>query len=213
MIVGVGSAPPRLLEELRKYVKHPRVFIWPEFFDSKRELIEKRYARYVEKVLAYRHGIVIALWPDYLYEDKFGLCSYDILWIFPLHSLSELDKLRARCIAFLGYPSQREATISGQRVVLRDYDIRSFLDAAEQLGYSTWYLGANSREIYEAVAHRFDGVDVTTLSIPGWGYRHNLGPGAAAVIARWLEALAEGRILRSRNGKLIEVRPLPVSKA
>ena len=208
MIVGFGSAPPQLLERLRLYVDDPRVLIYPEFFDAKRELIEKRYARYVEKVLAYRHRIVIALWPDYCHAEcaaRFGLHSMtDIVWVFPLHHMWEINFVlgfmdRVFDTFFVGYASQQS---------LRDYTIHQFIDACRAHGLPMWYLGANSREIYEAVLNRFDGVDVTTLSIPGWSYRDNLRPEAPKVISEWLRALANGVVLRSRNGRLVAARRL-----
>ncbi len=203
MIVGFGRAPLRLVEELRKYADDPRILLWPEFFDAKQQLINRNYAAYIRQLLMFRNSIVIALWPDWYY--RLDLARYlDIAWIFPMHSLNEIDFVlrlddHVRLL-FLGYPSARE---------LRDYSLETFLDVARELGLPTWYLGASSREVREAVAHGFDGVDVTTLSIPGWGFRDNRRVDSAALIATWLKSLADGKVLeKHRLLALAKCRPL-----
>ena len=183
MIIGFGSAPRKVLEQLRSKPLPPNVLVYPEFFDSKSDLINRRYEAYVRKVREWRANIIVAVWPDYVYSDY--LCKYDdIMWIFPLHSLSELSRLPP-CITFVGYASAPN---------LRDYTIREFMAKAPR---PWWYLGANSTEIYEALRYRFDGVDVTTLSIPGWCYRDNIRNGH--LVVEWLTQLAKGRILKAKQ--------------
>lgn len=183
--MGFGYAPRFFIERLRSYVAHPMVLIYPEFFDDKNALLRSDRVSYVLRLLENRDRVVVALWPDYMAEDRFGLCSYDVLWVYPLHSLREVDRL-PQCIEFLGFASERS---------LRDYTLAQFLDVAKQLGYRTWFLGASSRELRLALVCGFDGVDVTTLSIPGWRYSDSRRPDAPALVALFLENLAERRLL------------------
>lgn len=194
MIIGFGRAPQKLLEELRKYVDDHRVLIYPEFFDAKLSLIKERsYAKYLEKLIEYRSRIIIAVWPDYYYRVE--IARLVDAWIFPMHSVDEIDfvlKLDDHVsLLFLGYPSSKE---------LRDYSLEDFLTLARELDLPMWYLGASPREVREALRYGFDGVDVHTLSIPGWGYRDNRGcRDSPRLIALWLKALAEGRILSRKH--------------
>ena len=190
-IVGFGSAPRRLLEELRRYVDHPNIYIFPEFFDDKKSLIQRRYAKYVENVYKNRDRIIIALWPDYLYDDRFNLCDLPIIWIFPLHSMKELEQGLPWCIEFVGYATQES---------LRDYTIYEYLDAVKMYGYRKWMLGANSREIYDCIRYNFDGVDITTLTIPSITFSDLKNWDVVVKIIKiFLENLVEGRVLRKKQ--------------
>ena len=193
VIVAYGSAPKRLLLELREYKYDENVLLFPEFFDSKRNLISRNYRAYFKKVREWERNIIVALWPDYFYAA--WPCKYkDIMWVFPLHTKDELTKLPP-CITFIGYASSPE---------LRDYDLRWFV---ENVPRPWWYLGASSKEVYEAVRYRFDGVDVHSLSIPGWGFRDSIHN--AEKIALWLQQLARGRVLK-RNDLVYCYTPLPI---
>lgn len=185
MIVGFGRAPSFFLDKLRSYVAHPRVFIYPEFFDDKNALLRGDRASYVLRLLEHRARIIVALWPDYMVDDRFGLCSYRIIWIYPLHSKSEIDRV-PHCIDYIGYVPDTK---------LRDYTLTWFLNTTRELGYKTWFLGASSREIRLALWCSFDGVDVGTLSVPKLRFRDLQRPDAPKVIAIFLENLAEGRIV------------------
>jgi len=154
MIVGVGRAPRKLLEELRKLIDDPRIFIFPEFFDDKKSLVQRRYVKYVESVYRLRDRVVIAPWPDYLYDDRFKLCDLDVIWVFPLHSLSELDRVPS-CVDVVGFCGDPN---------YRDYNVRQFVSAAKAYGYKMWFLGASRREIAIATSLGFWGLDVNTGS-------------------------------------------------
>ncbi|RLG82984.1 MAG: hypothetical protein DRO39_08920, partial [Thermoprotei archaeon] len=102
MIVGVGMVPSKLLEQLRRLVDDPRILLYPEFFDDKKSLLQLKRVKYIEKLLAVKNRVVVALWPDYLYDDPYGLCSLDVIWVFPIHSIEEFERL-PRCIDVVGY--------------------------------------------------------------------------------------------------------------
>ena len=183
MIVGVGRVPQRLLEELRVLVDHPNVFIYPEFFDDKKALLAKRYARYVERFLRYRGRVVVALWPDYLYEDRYGLCRFDVVWVFPIHSLGEFGKVPS-CVDVVGFAADPR---------FRSYGLQDFVERARELGYAMWWLGASKREIPVAKAHGFWGLDVNTGST-GLSYREIRSPWFPAYFARFLKRVADGEM-------------------
>ena len=183
MIVGVGMIPVRwLVDEVRRLVDDPDVYIYPEFFDAKKDLVEGRRNSYIEKVFRMRRYIVIALYPDYFYSEWLCRRIDDVFWIFPLHSLKELRKM-PRCIDFIGYPSAKE---------LRDYSLRQFFAAVKTYlkDYALWYLGASKRELSEAINNEFDGVDVTTLSVPRHGYQHIKRREFAKTFAEFLKKLS-----------------------
>ncbi len=191
MIVAYSNGPKRLLLRLREHEYPPNILIYPEFFDDKRSLIKRNYSNYFRKIKRWERNIIVALWPDYYYAS--WPCKWsDIMWIFPLHSKDELERI-PHCITFIGYASQPS---------LRDYSLEWFMDNVPR---PWWYLGANSREIYEAIRYRFDGMDVHSLSIPGWGFTDSIRN--ADKIAMWLTALANGRIL-TKNDLFYGYRPL-----
>ena len=183
MIVGVGRVPQRVLEGLRRFVDHPNVFIYPEFFDDKKALLARRYARYVERFLRYRDRVVVALWPDYLYVDRFGLCRFDVVWVFPIHSLDEFDRVPS-CVDVVGYAADPG---------YRSYTLRQFVERAGERGFAMWWLGASKREIPVAKAHGFWGVDVNTAST-GRSYGFIRSPGFPEYFARFLKRVADGDI-------------------
>jgi len=187
MIVGVGRAPKRLLEELRKLIDDPRIFIFPEFFDDKRYLLSSRrdrVLRYVERVARYRSSVVFAIYPDYCNRLSL-LCDLfsDILWIYPLHSLKEVEDGLPWCIDWLGYASDPR---------YRNYSLQQFLDIAKRYGFRTWFLGANAREVPIAINNGFDGVDVTTLSVPKVMFRDIKHPSFPNRFALFLKRIASG---------------------
>ena len=191
MIIAYSNGPKRLLLRLREYIYPENVLIYPEFFDSKRALITRNYSAYFRKIKEWRSVIIVALWPDYFYAS--WPCRYDdIMWIFPLHHKKELERV-PNCITFIGYASQPS---------LRDYSLEWFMDYVPR---PWWYLGANSRELYEAFKYNFDGMDVHSLSIPRWGYTNSIEN--ADKIAKWLIELAQGRIL-TKNDLFYGYKPL-----
>lgn len=183
MIVGVGRVPQRLLEELRALVDHPSVFIYPEFFDDKRSLLAKRHALYVERLLRYRGRVVIAVWPDYLYEDRYGLCRLDVVWVFPIHSLGEFGKVPS-CVDVVALAPEKGD---------RDYTVAQFVERARELGYAMWWFGARRREIGIAASLGFWGLDVNTGST-GLSYREIRSPWFPAYFARFLKRVADGEM-------------------
>lgn len=192
MIVGVGRLPGFLLDELRGLVDDPRVLIYPEFFDDKKALVNRRYARYVERLLEERRRVVVALWPDYLYEDRYGLCSLDVVWVFPIHSLEEFGRL-PRCIDVVGYAADPR---------YRDYALTSFVGYAKQLGYDMWWLGASRREIGVATTLGFWGLDVNTGST-GLSFREIRSPRFPMAFASFLKRVANNE-LRAEQGVLLK---------
>jgi len=192
MIVGVGRIPQKLLEELRKLIDDSNIYLYPEFFDDKRCLVNKRYIKYIERLLEERKRVIVALWPDYLYDDVYGLCSYSVVWIFPLHSLSEADRL-PHCIDVLGIPGTAS---------LRDYSLPSFVKLARELGLDMWWLGANRREIPIAIELGFWGLDVNTGST-GLPYARIRDPSFARYFASFLKRVANNE-LRARQRVLLE---------
>ena len=186
MYVGIGSMPSRFLDRVREYVSSEKVFIYPEFFDSKNELLSGvSVASYVMRILENRDRIVFAVFPDYHSRDRWGLCNLDVLWIYPLHRRQELQCLPP-CIEFIGIPCDRES---------RNYDIWEIYDVVKQLGYRLWLLGLRPSAVKLLRYYRFDGVDITTLSIPKWQFSDNRNPRAAEMFAFFAESLAEGRLL------------------
>ena len=192
MIVGVGmlGRARHLLDRLRGLVDHPNIYIFPEFFDSKKELIERRYATYVQRLLRYRDRVVIALWPDYLYVDRFSLCKMDIVWVFPIHYLSEFEKL-PRCIEVVGYAADPK---------YREYRLEQFIDVARERGFAMWWLGASKREIGIATALGFWGLDVNTGST-GLPFRAIRSPEFPRLFADFLYRVANNEY---RSGVLLK---------
>ncbi|WFO75590.1 hypothetical protein J4526_01505 [Desulfurococcaceae archaeon MEX13E-LK6-19] len=189
MIVGHGNAPRKLLEFLRERLAYnDRVLIYPEFFDSKNDLIKGNYMSYVRKLWLFRSKIVIALYPDYI--NKILNVPKNILYVYPVHNLDRdpefYDTLREHVDVIPGYVSMPS---------LRDYSIKDFCSVFNCS--ESWYLGANSREIYEAIEYGFWGVDITPLTIPGWGYRNNLQ--YHEVTAIFIEKLTQGKILKTKH--------------
>ena len=185
MIVGIANIPSWLLDEVRK-LSSDRVFVYPEFFDAKQQLVNgNSVVKYVSKVVQYRDRIIIAVFPDYQSEDRWGLCSLDIVWIYPLHRKEELYRL-PRCIDFVGIPSDAES---------RNYRLYEIYDEMRSLGYRLWLLGLRPSVAKLLRYYRFDGVDVTTLSIPKWQFSDNRQPYAAKAFRIFVEELSNGRVL------------------
>ena len=184
MIVGVGNLPRNLVEKLRMYVDDPRVLINPEFFDSKKELVNRRYNKYVEKVYRYRDVIIAAIYPDYLYKDVYKLCDLPIIWIFPIHSLKEFEIGIPSCVDVVGFAADPR---------YRDYTVTEFVEKAKMYGYKMWWLGASKREIEIATSMNFWGLDVNTGST-GLSFRKISSPEFPEYFAQFLRKVANNGI-------------------
>ena len=187
MIVGVGMVPSKLLEQLRRLVDDPRILLYPEFFDDKKSLLQLKRVKYIEKLLAVKNRVVVALWPDYLYDDPYGLCSLDVIWVFPIHSIEEFERL-PRCIDVVGYTG--------------DTSLAMFVRFAKELGLDMWWLGACKKEIVMATGLGFWGVDVNTGST-GLPYKVIGSKDFPKIFADFLKRVANEE-LRDRQRTLVE---------
>ena len=196
MIVGIANIPSWLLDEVRN-IGSDRVFVYPEFFDAKQQLVNGiGVARYVTKVIQYRQRIIVAVWPDYQTVDRWGLCSLDVVWIYPLHRWQELYLL-PQCIDFVGIPSDADS---------RNYRLYEIYDEIRSLGYRLWLLGLRPSAAKLLRYYRFDGVDVTTLSIPKWQFSDNKKPVAARAFRIFVEELAENNVVLDKYELLKRVQ-------
>lgn len=189
VVVGYGSGPMRLINVLReRLIYNNKVYVYPEFFDSKRDLLNRNYMGYVKKLWIHRNDIIIALYPDYI--NKILNVPRNILYVYPVHSLDKdsefYDQLRQYYDVIPGYASA---------LGLRDYTIEQFCSVFSCT--ESWYLGANSKEIYEAIEWGFWGVDITSLTIPGWSFRDNIQHPEA--IALFIEKLTQGKVLKGKH--------------
>jgi len=213
VIVAFGSGPPRLLDELRKYLDRIDTLVYPEFFDAKKFLVNREWSRYAHEVMTSiaRGTTVIAVFPDYCYDRCLAVLRPVLdraVWVYPLHSKNELGWVLTRFDNavpewFLGFPNRPE---------LRDFDMEWFLDAAKRYGLRTWLMGLKPR--FAKYIRLIDGCDVTTLSIPGWGYRDNRegyrGIPPAAYVAEFMKRLAGERVVLGRHQlrNIFSVKPL-----
>jgi len=184
-MVGVARVPSFLLDAARE-VESSYVYVYPEFFDAKRELMSGRaIINYISRIMQNRDRIVIAVYPDYQLEDKWSLCSLDIIWIYPLHRRDELYRL-PRCIDIVGIPSDRES---------RDYALFEIYDDIKALGYRLWLLGLRPSAVKLLRIYDFVGTDITTLSVPKWQYADNRQPYARDAFKLFVKYLTKGVVL------------------
>jgi len=213
MIVAFGSGPPKLLEALRTYLDHPNTFIYPEFFDAKKYLINKEWSRYAQELMRnVAMGItIIAVFPDYCYDKCLAILKPimdRVIWVYPMHYRRELEWIlnrfdREAAEYYLGFPNRPE---------LRDFDMDWFLDIAKKYGFRTWLMGLKPR--FAKYVRYIDACDVTTLSIPSWAYRDNVkeykGIPPEMFVAHFMKVLAEKRIVL--HGRMLKnvffVKPL-----
>jgi len=184
MIVGLGEHPKFLLDKLRDFIDLPNVLIYPEFYDDMQSLIRRKWSKYINDLVRMRDIVIIALWPDYYYRLNSVLADLPIIYIFPLHSLHELEfvlKLSDKVDMFIGYASNPK---------YRNYSLREFLNLSKTYGLSTWYLGANSRELKQALQYGFDGVDITPIAFPRLGFKDFRKPGFVEKYAEFIKYLA-----------------------
>ena len=188
VVVGYGSGPMRLINVLReRLIYNNKVYVYPEFFDSKRDLLNRNYMGYVKKLWIHRNDIIIALYPDYI--NKILNVPRNILYVYPIHSLDKdsefYEQLKQYYNVIPGYPRMEK---------LRDYGLHDFCSIFNCS--ESWYLGAISTTISEAIEW-FWGVDITGLTIPGWGFRNNIQQPEA--IALFIEKLTQGKILKCKQ--------------
>ncbi|QGA54550.1 hypothetical protein GFS03_08190 [Sulfolobus sp. E5-1-F] len=136
----------------------PNILVYPEFFDSKRELIQGDFKNYVKKLWNLRTIIKIAIYPDYIYYTL--TVPKNVEYIIPVHSLNEgvvriYKQLSNFTKVWLGFASNEK---------YRDYEITDFIEFAKRLNAKRWYLGVSTkRELREAIRWNFDGLDITTM--------------------------------------------------
>jgi hypothetical protein len=157
--IGVGRLSSYVLKLLRdlKFSKgYHNLFVYPEFYDAKFSIISKPCnTDYILSIQRNIDRIKIAVFPDYCYT--LTLKDYPLRWIFPLHSLKELDFILRLEPYYVGYPSM----MFYRGYKLRDYTLHKFMELKETYGFRIWWLGANKREFQTALQLGFDGVDVT----------------------------------------------------
>ena len=184
-MVGVARVPSFLLDAARE-VESSYVYVYPEFFDAKRELMSGRaIINYISRVIQERDRIIIAVYPDYQLEDKWYLCGLDVVWIYPLHRKEELYRL-PQCIDIVGIPSDQES---------RNYTLFEIYDEVRSLGYRLWLLGLRPSAVKLLRLYNFVGTDVTTLSIPKWQYIDNKQPYAKDAFKLFIRYLVRGVVL------------------
>jgi len=151
MILAMGHSP--VVKYLQKLDRPSNFFIYTEFYDSKKDLLEKRYNNYIRKLWELRTTIKIALYPDYV--KRILSVPKNISYIIPIHDLSDVevaDKLReAGFDVWIGFASDKR---------YRNYEIEDFVKA----NYKKWYLGVSTKhEVREALLYNFQGFDITTF--------------------------------------------------
>jgi hypothetical protein len=137
----------------------PNFLIYPEFFDSKKDLLQGNYHNYIRKLWTLRKEIKVALYPDYVYTVL--PLPKEIEYIIPVHEINERvvslynDLINKGYKIWLGYASTPK---------FRDYTILEFNEFSKKLNTKTWYLGISTwREFKEALQWNFDGIDITTM--------------------------------------------------
>lgn len=120
-------------ERIRK--DFPNILVYPEFFDSKKDLLRRNYHIYLRKLWSLRSTIKIAIYPDYIYYKL--QVPDNVEYIIPAHSLSKdvikiCRELSSFTKVWLGFASNEK---------YRDYEIADFVEFAKRLNAKTWYLG------------------------------------------------------------------------
>ncbi|RLE93328.1 MAG: hypothetical protein DRN04_07565 [Thermoprotei archaeon] len=156
MKVGLGEHPRFVLRVLEERLRGYDVIIYPSFFDDKSLLMGGEYRKYFRKLLRLRKRVKIAVYPDYFYRIPSFVKCLDVIWIYPLHSLSELGfvlRLSDVVELYLGFPNRSE---------LRDYSLTRFLEVARTYGFKTWLLGL--KPCFRKYVCVFDATDVSPIS-------------------------------------------------
>nr|WP_011114797.1 hypothetical protein [Sulfolobus islandicus]AAK06919.1 ORF198 [Sulfolobus islandicus] len=149
-IIGVGRSPAFYNIKL----SFGNVYIYPQFYDDKKSLIEKKFSKYVSNVWRYKSVIKFAVYPDYV-RIIFNLPS-NITYIYPVHDLNDVEfyfKLKEKYNVWAGYASNEK---------LRNYSLEEFIAVFKD--EKKWYLGVSTKqELKEAIGYGFDGFDITSM--------------------------------------------------
>ncbi len=183
-LVGIGNMPEHFLRKVRYWRKRlvpitmNYVYVYPEFFDDKKLLLSGKWIEYRTKLINIYNDVEksvwIAVYPDH--QCRWLNFPSDIQYVYPIHDLEndwkclEIINKHTTGWNFAGYPSG-------------EYNIRLFLEKAKELGYGyydLWYMGLKPKHI--KYMNYFYGVDLTTMSIPGYNFEKIKRDGARAII-------------------------------
>lgn len=158
-IIAVGDQP---LKKFWRYIREKYKlidYIYPEFFDAKKELIiQKDYRSYLRKLMKKKSEVYIAIWPDHYYDLGCKSTIFKgIRIVFPMHYKRELDFVLKLDPDFVGMPNESR---------LRDYSIYWFIEQVKkQYGFKIWLLGYKPKFRY--YIYHFDATDITGVSFRG----------------------------------------------
>ena len=179
MIVAAGYGHSHWMKLMRKLKEEGLLdLVYPEFFDDKKLLIEKRWTAYLRKLRRIEDKVKVAVWPDYCLDHRIR-GKFQLEWVFPLHSKRELD-FALKVADYIGFPNRDD---------LRDYTLTWFAEQRRSYGVKTWLLGLKPR--YLKAISLFNACDVTTFSLPSFRYPRRVGE------EEWRELLV---LLRRRSG-------------
>ncbi|AON96545.1 hypothetical protein ATV_gp69 [Bicaudavirus pozzuoliense] len=151
-IIAMGQSP--LCNFIKEQLKM-NIIVYPEFFDNKKLLLQRRVRDYIISLLRNYRKIRYALYPDYYYRDINlpAEITEKITFIYPVHSKNEVEfiaKLKSKYNIIPGFASDSR---------YRDYDIYWFVNTFRE---EKWYLGISTwRELREAKRFEFYGGDIT----------------------------------------------------
>lgn len=159
MLIGMGNNPfAKMLNEDKDVIVYKdTLYVYPRFFDAKRLLLKSSmyWKKYLQKVAEVKPEI--ALYPDYVSVGDFvSRNPPQIKWIYPLHTLSQIDDvlmLAQKYDIIVGYPSGTT-----------DYTLSQFHEITK--GLRTWYLGVSTKSELSRVMHGdWYGFDLTTMAL------------------------------------------------
>ena len=166
MRIAIGNTFSLFLKEMRKDRELSSAFIlYPQFFDSKRKLLQKDYKSYVHDVWYHRKEIEYAIYPDYMREEL--PLPKSIKYIYVIHDIEKDAKaffrLSEKFSLVAGYASDER---------YRDYTLEEFLQVFANV--KKWYLGVSTkREAKEAVSSGLDYMDITTMALGSFKDLHS----------------------------------------
>jgi len=158
MLVAVGKSVMQWLNLMRELKRKGLVdLIFPEFFDSKNDLIARRWIAYLRRLRKLENEVKVAAWPDYCYDARLR-GKFSVEWLFPLHKASELD-FALKVADYIGFLN------CGW---LRDYTLARYVEWKREYGFKAWLMGLKPR--YLRALHLFDACDITTVSLPSYNF-------------------------------------------
>lgn len=164
MELAIGRNPVTSL--LRQNQELTKMYcIYRCFFDDMKSLTNLNFISYINELNQHVNEIKYAVYPDFVRAILRNIPT-TITYVYPVHELYKdlefMDELKSAGFTVIaGYPSGDKNRRIG-KFINRDYEIDEFVSNTRS--YEKWYLGVSSwKRLDEAINHRFDYADVTTM--------------------------------------------------